>query len=147
MSDIRTVWDAANARGDYRVAGGSLESGHDIQTAVLISLFTDRQALPDDDIPDAPPSGPADRRGWWGDSDQSKIGSRLWLLDRAKGPMDTAKRAEAYAQEAVKWMVDTGAVAKFDISAQWKAPNQLWLAVTAYRKDGGTVALTDIQLW
>ena len=80
MSDITTIWSTQTMRGDWAVANGSLVSGQDVPTAVLISLLTDRLALPGDQIPDAPPSGMADRRGWWADDDpETPIGSRLWL--------------------------------------------------------------------
>lgn len=141
MSDIQTIWNGTS--GDYAIAGGSLVSGSDVETAVLLSLFTDRVADIGDVIPDN-----SDRRGWWGDTDTKyTIGSRLWLLDRAKGPMDTPRRAEDYAREALQWMLDDGVVAKFDISASWVPTSQLNLQVTAYRSDGTIISNTSIKLW
>jgi phage gp46-like protein len=148
MSDIQTRWDTTFNRGDYAVAGGALAVGHDIQTAVLLSLFTDRLAQPGDVIPDAPPSGLVDRRGWWGDDDPHyPIGSRLWLLDRSKGPLDVAQRAEDYAREALQWLLDDGVAAKFDIQAAWVRPNQLKLVVVAYRTDGSILSNLSTNLW
>lgn len=148
MSDIQTIWDAATQRGDWAVSAGSLASGLDVQTSVLLSLFTDRLVDADDDIPDAPPAGVPDRRGWWGDDDPKYLsGSRLWLLDRAKGPMNVAQRAEDYAREALQWMLDDGVVAKFDIQAVWTPQNQLTLTVIAYRTDGSIVSNISTNLW
>jgi phage gp46-like protein len=148
MSDIQTIWNTNTQRGDYAIANGALASGLDVQTSVLISLFTDRLADPDDAIPDAPPSGLADRRGWWGDDDPKYIiGSRLWLLERVKGPADVAQRAEDYAREALQWMLDDGVVANFDIQAAWVPQNQLMLQVVAYRTDGSIVSNLSIDLW
>lgn len=141
MSDIQTTWTGTS--GDYAISGGSLASGNDVETAVLLSLMTDRVAELGDVIPDN-----GDRRGYWGDTGQKyTIGSRLWLLDRAKGPRDTPRRAEDYAREALQWMLDDGAVAKFDISATWVPTSQLNLQVTAYRTDGTTISNTSIKLW
>jgi phage gp46-like protein len=148
MSDIQTLWNTANMRGDWAVANGALVSGADVETAVLISLFTDRLALASDEIPDAPQLGAPDRRGWWGDQDTNHlIGSRLWLLNRVKGPLNVTKRAQDYAREALQWMLDDGVVAKFDIQATWVPGNRLNLIVTAHRKDGSVISNQSINVW
>jgi phage gp46-like protein len=141
MADITTVWNVQRMRGDWVLSGPSLHSGDDLQTAVLISLFTDRVALPSDPTPDG------DRRGWWGDDPKYPIGSRLWLLDRAKGPQDVPQRAQDYAAEALQWMIDDGVVADFNIAAQWVNPNQLDLTVIANRADGSRVAMNFPNVW
>lgn len=148
MSDITTIWNTQSMRGDWAVANGALVSGQDVVSAVLISLLTDRLAMPGDAIPDAPPVGLADRRGWWGDADpEYPIGSRLWLLDRVKGPMDVAARAEDYAKEALQWMLDDGVVANFDVKATWVPQTRLDLVVIAYRTDGSVISNQAINLW
>jgi len=128
-------------RGDWLLAGPSLASGDDLQTAILISLFTDRLAAASDQTPDG------DRRGWWGDDPHHLMGSRLWLLGRVKGPQDVAKRAHDYAAEALQWLIDDQVVARFDINAQWIARSRLNLIVTAYRQDGSHVALKFDNVW
>ncbi|MFL9997988.1 phage GP46 family protein [Paraburkholderia sediminicola] len=145
MSDIATVWNVADMRGDWVLSGPSLASGNDLQTAILISLFSDRLALPSDETPDG------DRRGWWGDVMPYPVGSRLWLLDRAKGPRDgsqnIAQRAADYASEALQWLLDDGVVARFDITPQWVSPARLDLRVVANRRDGSRVAMNFAQVW
>lgn len=147
MSDITSVWDVETQHCDYVVANGDFQSGSDVETAVLISLFTDRLADENDVLPDARPGYPGDRRGWWGDDPQNLMGSRLWLLKRAKGPMDLVSKAEEYAAEALQWMIDDGVVAEFDIEATWTAPNQLDLLVIAYRADGTVISNQPLSLW
>lgn len=141
MSDITTVWNAATGRGDYFIQGASLASGSDLETAILLSLFTDRQAEASDETPDG------DRRGWWADDPKNLLGSRLWLLGRVKGPLNVAQRAQDYAAEALKWLVDDGVVAAFDISAEWVSPGQLDLRVVAKKRDGAVVAVHLPQVW
>ena len=41
MADIRLVWNPASAIADIRIIDGQVETGQDLETAVLISLFTD----------------------------------------------------------------------------------------------------------
>lgn len=143
MADITTVWNVQRIRGDWVLSGPSLLSGDDLTTAVLISLFTDRLALPSDETPDG------DRRGWWGDNTDPRylIGSRLWLLDRVKGPLQVPRRAKDYAAEALQWMIDDGVVASFDITAKWVTPDRLYMQIIANRSDGSTVAMQFANLW
>jgi phage gp46-like protein len=147
MSDITTNWNATAIRGDWSIAEGDLVSGNDLQTAVIISLFTDRVANPGDVIPD----GSNDPRGWWGDvqidGSLSPIGSRIWLLSREKQTQDTLNRAVTYAKEALAWMLTDGVAADIDVIGNWNAPGFLALKVTIYKQDGTFIALNFNWAW
>ena len=144
MSDVAIQWDVTLGRGDWVLSGALIETGQDLQTAVLLSLFTDRVAEADDVIPD----GTSDRRGWWGDAGQSNpIGSRLWLLDRAKGTAETVASARDYIAEALQWLIDDGVVASFEITVEWTAPRQLGAQVVALRNDGTSVPMSFPWVW
>ena len=76
-----------------------------LETAVLISLFSDQRAAEEDKLPDREDT----RRGWWGDSlTDSNIGSKLWLLSRAKISDGTKANLEQYSREALQWLIDDG---------------------------------------
>lgn len=142
MGDIRTVWNIS--RGDWHLAGPDLEDGHDLETAVVLSLFTDRLANEDDALP----SGDMDPRGWVGDLGQPvKIGSRLWLLERAKLTVQTGEIARNMAAEALQWMLDDGVVAKFEIMAEVLLPSRLNMQIIAWRRDGSKQALNFSRMW
>ncbi|OJA74532.1 hypothetical protein BGV72_24585 [Burkholderia ubonensis] len=144
MSDTTTVWDVANARGDWQMNGPMLATGDDLETAILISLFTDRMAEPNDVIPD----GTDDPRGWWGDAGETvQIGSRLWLLSRAKQTQETLQRAYDYIVEALQWLIDDGVVAKFDVLVEWTKASELGAQVVAYKQDGSTSASHYSWVW
>jgi phage gp46-like protein len=144
MSDTLTAWVPALGRGDWLLNGAQLAAGSELQTAVLISIFSDREANPDDRIPD----GSGDPRGWVGDLGQDyKIGSRLWLLNRAKQTGETLARAQDYIAEALQWLIDDGVVAKFDILVEWTRRSQLGAQVVAYKGDGTTEALNFLSVW
>lgn len=87
----------------------------ELSQAVLISLFSWRKSEEDDGIK-AP-----NRQGWWGDTYAAvagdRIGSRLWLLQREKVLPLTLQRAEAYAKEALQWMIDDRLVERITVSA------------------------------
>ena len=141
MSDISTVWSVSH--GDWLLAGVSLKSGPDIQTAVLISLFTDRQAELDDPLLD----GSSDRRGWWGDAGSDRIGSRLWLLERSKRTQQTLVLAQTYIEESLQWLIDDGVAAAFDVQVEWQTPNTLAAKVVARKSDGTNEAMNFSWAW
>lgn len=98
---------------DVGVTCGDLAVGNDLSTAIMLSLFTDRRADEDDTIPDG-----LDPRGWWADAmDGERIGSRLWLLERARNLPETFALAKEYAQEALAWLVADGVAAKVLVDA------------------------------
>jgi phage gp46-like protein len=135
MTDIRHVWDLTLLMGDWLIEPPDLAHDHDLETAVIISLFTDALA----DVDDVPPN--ADRRGWWGDTGKDPpdpIGSKLWLLAREKATNDTRLRAEDYARDALAWMLEDGAADRVDVAATWGELGRLDVQVDIWR-DGARV--------
>ena len=144
MSDTTTVWDTATGYGDWALQGVQLQAGDDLQTAVLISLFTDAQADSDDVVPD----GSGDVRGWWGDTGADyPIGSKLWLLSRAKQTQETLNLAQDYIQDALQWLIDDGVAASIDVVTEWTRPSVLGMQVTIYKTDGTQAALKYAAVW
>lgn len=136
MTDLALIWNDAAANADLGLLGADLATDDGLRTAIIISLFSDRLARADDDLPD----NTADRRGWWGDSfpqfDGDLIGSRLWLLDRAKEVPATLTSAQDYAVEALAWLIEDGLATTVSAEAVWTAPGALGLTVTVTRPDG-----------
>ena len=144
MTDITTVWAPQNSSGDWLLAGAALESGNDLQTSVLISLFSDRQATADDVIPDST----GNRRGWWGDLGATiPIGSRLWLLSREKLTQSVANRAKTYITEALQWLITDGVAAQINVSTTITAPTMLGAVIQIVRSTGVTVTLNYAWAW
>lgn len=59
MSDFSSFWNVDEMIADWREGAGMLSTDNDLQTVILIGLFTDRLARSDDNYEDS------DRRGWW----------------------------------------------------------------------------------
>src|SRR5260364_214311 len=137
MNYIPIRWSAESGAGDWSPDSAEVS---DLQIAVMISLFTDRQARPDDVIPD----GSTDARGWWG---KPNIGSRLWLLERAKATEATRQQARDYMTEALQWLIDDGAVARFEIDTGYSRSGRLDAQIIAYRQDGTTHAMRFEWAW
>ncbi len=101
--DIRMTYDNISQAGDFVVTKGDLATDRDLETAVLISLFTDRRASDDDVVPD----GTDDRRGCWMDAlSEIPLGSRIWLLNREKVIPSTVAELKEYIEEALQWLLD-----------------------------------------
>jgi phage gp46-like protein len=133
MSDIRLTWDYDCGAADFGIEDSDLEGDEGLETAVLLSLFTDRRAEEGDVLPD----GGVDRRGWWADAHPAvaddKFGSRLWLLDCSKETQDVQDRAEEYAREALQWMIDDRVASRVDVLARIPRSGMLGIEVTIHR--------------
>ena len=88
-----------------------------LETAVAISLFTDRRANIEDPLPDSS----TNLRGWWADT---TMGSRLWLLERSKTVDQVLSDASDYTKEALQWMIDDGVADKIEVSISRVFGNQ-----------------------
>lgn len=151
-----TVWiqriDAAGGFGDWRMAGpgdqiesrGGLRAEAALHTATLLQLFSDRRADPADILP----NDAGDRRGWWGDSvrlegePDQPLGSRLWLLERARLNEATRQAAEDYAIEALEVLREQGAVSSTDVVATIdRTRAAIIIDVTHYGVDGSRIYL------
>lgn len=138
MADILLAFGALGA--DLQLADGDLMRDDSLLTAVVISLFTDRQAEPGDELP----AGGSDRKGWWGDATlpalktggNDKIGSRLWLLRREKQMPSVLARYKEYAEEALAWLVDEGHVKAVGVTATAPARGVWLLGVRLTRREG-----------
>ncbi|MHC4712002.1 MAG: phage GP46 family protein [Planctomycetota bacterium] len=119
--DARLFFDLEQLAGDIAIESADVARETTLDTAVLLSVYSDRRAEHDDALP----SGEDDRRGWWGDSflpvDGDRFGSRLWLLERQKTTDETLARALEYIRESLDWLVDDGIAAAVYVSGEWRS--------------------------
>ena len=144
MVDFVHIWSPDTLSGDWLLEPPELANDADLRTAVIISLFTDRLALPDDPLPDYAGT----RRGWWADNDNDGlIGSRLWLLCREKRQEVVRQRAIEYSKEALRWLIEDGVARAVDVLAEWNGVDRLDLLVTIDRNTGQTVRVKLDWVW
>ena len=150
-NDVKIIWDVDAMQGDisFDAVLQDLEKDDGLETAVLISLFTDRRAKDDDILPDA--NNP-DKRGWWAGltTDGDQIGSRLWLLDRAKTTTDVLTFARQYAEESLQWLIEDEVASKIAVTTERQGTPEngvLALKVEIYQKDGNSRALQYNAQW
>lgn len=131
--DIALAWNPEQQKGDFSLMGADLAPEEGLQTAIVVSLFTDRRA----DKDDLPANSPDDRRGWWGDAfadiPGDRIGSKLWLLAREKTEASALSRAREYAEEALAWLVEDGVVERVEVTAERVKDSILGLGVVCHR--------------
>lgn len=160
MSDIRlgqTAPDFEAVSVDWlRTPVGLIDEGYDLQSAVIVALGTDRLADVADRLPQIDSD---DRRGWWGDAAAQAIwegwtiGSRLWLLERAKitdaGAADgaTLTRAEDYAREALLPFLERGIASRMAVRAERVGRERIDMVVVLYRGPLPAVELRYQNLW
>jgi phage gp46-like protein len=145
MTDIALNWNGVDA--DLVLENGDLRLDEGLSTATLISLFSDRRARADDQLP----GEDGDRRGWpgdaWAEVIGDQIGSRLWLLGREKQLAETLRRARDYGHEALAWQIEDGITASVEVIASVPRPGVLGLAITLKRRDGGNENHQFDVLW
>lgn len=129
MPDFRLDWTGRRLAGDLVRDGARFAEDGGLETAVLLSLFTDRRAGDDDELPD----GSRDRRGYWGDGisevEGDRYGSRLWLLRRAKLTNETVNRAREYVLEALEWMREDGVASEIRVVVEIGGRDRLDIGV------------------
>lgn len=133
--DVKMVYDATQGHGDLTVQDRDLERDPGLETAVIVSLFSNRRADDGDALPD--PAGSSE--GWWADAlneDGDKVGSKLWLIGREKLiPAEVIPRAEQYAKEALEWMITDGVASAVAAVASRYNRDTLKLDITVTRPE------------
>ena len=136
MTDIRTVFIDMETGADLAMAGFALDSDEGMDTAIVLSLFSDARANDDDQLP----TGQTDRRGWWGDAFSGvagdRLGSRFWLLRRSKQLQSSLNEAREYAEEALAWMVADGVAQRVEVEAYIARFEVLGLTIRIHKPDG-----------
>lgn len=146
--DILVQWDNALTLGDWVLAIDDVQTGQDLETACLVSLFTDRLATPDF----VPTDGTSDRRGWWADPyNDAPLGSNLWQLERAHKTRSTLGLAQRYASEALQWLVTDGVARAVVVDTQWLEPSGggtfLAIRIVITKPDGSLTRFTYGWAW
>ena len=111
--------------------------------AMLITIGSDRRARPDDPLPTGitelnSPTSFIERRGWAGDALDAggeRVGTRLWLLDRAKENELTRLMAVEWLKEGFSWVLREG-LPPAEIEVQWLRREWLGFRVTIDGRTG-----------
>lgn len=106
MSDIAIEYKSQIKEYDISILNGDLKECDDLDSAVIISLFTWARASAGEVDENAP------RFGWFGDKidadSTDSTGSKLYLLKRKKITNQTIMDAREYIEQALQWMIEDG---------------------------------------
>lgn len=145
---LRLAWDNEAGRARLQTTeDGALDDNGNLETLVLLSLFTDAEATPQE----IAQAGLQQQRGWWADADSvrpsgmARRGSKLWLLSRGKLNQAARNRARDYARESLQWLVDRGIAASVDVVVT--SPRAGWLAFSITITRPNAVLPPFTRLW
>lgn len=128
---------------DIEFSGGDFTPEEGLETAVLMSIYTDRRADDDDILDD-----PDDKRGWWGDQfEADEIGSKRWQLYRQKITNETMSLLRQYDRDALQWMIDDGVVKDIVVTVERYSTNVVAEEIKLYYSNGKSVAFKFKTLW
>lgn len=159
MPDVQLVPYASPAAVTFdwlQTPTGALDETQQLATAVLVALNTDAMADPSEVLPDPRDSN---RRGWWGDLNAKTIwngwpiGSKLWLLTRAKivdrnaREGATVTRAENYIRIALQPFIDNGICTKVSVVVTQQDAKTITALITLYRGPKTAIQLRFAPLW
>lgn len=114
---------------DVAIENGDLVVDEGLGSAVLLSLFVDRRAEFDDEIP----ASESDPRGWPLEPQGDRWGSRLWLFERAKATADSAALARAATLQGLSWLVEDEIAERVEAEVEIQAGGRLAIAVELER--------------
>jgi phage gp46-like protein len=140
MTDIRISMSAANFLGDIGIVDNDIATDDGLETAVVISLFTDARA-PDGTLGDDEGEDP---RGFWGDD---TYGSLFWTLKREKQIDKVLNRAKQYGADALKWMVDDKVAKSVIVLAEIASEGVLALSIKIQRPKGSDIEYRFNYAW
>ena len=100
---------------DFAIEDGDLAVDRGFRTPVLVSLFSDARIEDPADLvyPETDP------RGWWADEFQdSRMGSTLWLYDRAKITKGTVADVRDAGEVGLEWFLREGFAGDISVEVQ-----------------------------
>ena len=130
--DIRFVNYSKLGYADIGLAdsGRDVEGDGGLETAVLISLFTNARENDESRLP----GNINDKGGWWGSEfSEFEIGSRLWLLRRARNRNEILSLSEQYARQALQWMIDREVAETVEVESSFSDQKTLQLDIQISR--------------
>jgi len=142
--DARFTHVAAQGYADVAIVNRDLERDDGLETAITVSLFTNRRADDEDELPDADGS----REGWWADallSNGDKIGSKLWLLGRGKFVDSLLVDAEQYATEALQWLLDDGVAGSVNVVVE-RVTEQVFVDIDGIKRVDGSLLQITVEV-
>lgn len=146
MSDIALEYNQAIKEYDISILNGDLKQSDDLESAVIVSLFTWRRASADE-VPENAP-----RYGWFGDKidpdSTDSTGSKLYLLKREKITEQSMMRAKEYIEQALAWMITDNVASEISATVSRNEKDISWVdAVVVITRGDSARTMKFNDLW
>ncbi len=143
MTDIAINYNNESQYGDLALSFDDLVRDEGLESAVLISLFTDARAEPEE-VPDSS----NDLSGSFLTSiDGTVYGSKIWTLRRSKADNNTVQKMTDYARSALAWMVEDGVAGSIEAQAILVDKERIDLSVKIYKNGEAIFNRRFEDLW
>lgn len=134
----------SNYVADLNLTETGVELDEGLETAVIISLFTD-QRVSDEELP----LGETNKRGWPGDMyaeiDGDQIGSKIWIFENEKQTEQNLLDLKDTSKNALNWMIEDGIAKSTSVQVTYPRPGFTLIEVSITKPDGSIYAFK--QLW
>lgn len=124
---------------DLQLVDGDYLQDDGLETAVLISLFTDRYV----ESEDLPPNIFVNQ-GWWADrideNETDRTGSRIWVFNRTgKINNETRNGLVDACKEALQWMIDLGIASRIEVTGTLVVGERIDLDIQIFKPEGDDI--------
>ena len=140
MSDIRV--EVINGVGTISMnsSGTDLVGDDGLESAVLLSLYSDGLAEADEVLPDQS----EDRRGFWGDAE---FASLLWIMERKTLTPKNINRHKKICQDSLAWMVKSGVAKSVTVTNERVGNVSLETTIQIMKPDGVVQVYSYLRNW
>ena len=146
LMDLKVRYSPLTQDFDLALLNWDLEPEDGLETAVLLSLFTDARVL-DEELP----LGQENKRGFWGDAVNNPqgyvTGSKLWLLERTTITEELLEQAKNYCEEALQWLIDDSIATEVNVETSYKDKQTLLIQVEIVRPSTDKISSKFDFVW
>lgn len=136
-SIVPTVADWAFAGADEPSNIGGLANKAQLETAVVLSLYTNLSCPPDHPLAKY---ADGERGGWWGENlleeGEEIMGSLLWLLDRSVATEEIRLWARSIVLDCLGWALRRKVAARIEAAVTFIGLNGFFIDISLFGQDG-----------
>lgn len=119
---------------------GDLIETKELLNQLIISLFTQKQATPEE----LKLYGFDENKGWWADAlNASNIGSKFWLLSRSKNTKTLSQKIESFTRDALEWMIAEKLILSIEVSVKKTNNSFYFIEINLYDLDNNLIRFTS----
>jgi phage gp46-like protein len=134
MIDVKIIRNSSTNEFDIEISEGDLLAEDGLETAILISIFTDQRV--------------DGERGCWIDAiDGDNWGSKVWTLMREKLTEETRTKFNSYIKDSLKWLTEDRVAKSITVTSEIVPPESIYTLVEIIRPDGSATGFRFNTIW